>query len=99
HFASSQQAMIVGFAPPAALELGNASGFDLELVDLAGAGHTKLMQARNALVKAAAKNPLLTGVRPNGLDDEPQYRISIDREKASALGLTISDINDTIAAA
>ncbi len=99
HFASSQQALIIGFAPPAALELGNAAGFDLELVDLAGAGHTKLMQARNELVKAAGKDPILSGVRPNGLDDEPQYRISIDREKASALGLTISDINDTITAA
>jgi hydrophobe/amphiphile efflux-1 (HAE1) family protein len=99
HFAGAQQAVIVGFAPPAALELGNASGFDLELVDLAGAGHAKLMQARNQLVKAAGKDPILSGVRANGLDDEPQYRISIDREKASALGLTISDINDTIESA
>jgi multidrug efflux pump len=99
HFSGSQQAQIIGFAPPAALELGNASGFDLELVDLTGAGHAKLMQARSELIKNAAKDPILSGVRANGLDDEPQYRISIDREKASALGLTISDINDTIATA
>jgi multidrug efflux pump len=99
HFAGSQEAMIFGFAPPAALELGNASGFDFELIDKVGLGHAALMQARTQLLGLAAKDPLLAGVRPNGLDDEPQYRISIDREKASALSLTLSDINDTIQSA
>jgi multidrug efflux pump len=96
HFAGEQGAMIVGFAPPAALELGNATGFDFELIDTRGLGHSALMQARAQLLGLAAKSPLLAGVRPNGLDDEPQYHISIDREKASALGLTVSDINNTI---
>jgi hydrophobe/amphiphile efflux-1 (HAE1) family protein len=99
HFAGSQEAMIFAFTPPAALELGNASGFDFELIDKVGAGHAALMQARAQLLGLAAKDPLLAGVRPNGLADEPQYRISIDREKASALGLTLSDINDTIQSA
>jgi multidrug efflux pump len=99
HFGGSQEAVIVGFAPPAALELGNATGFDLELEDRTGIGHAKLMEARNQLVDMAAKDPTLVAVRPNGLDDEPQYQISVDREKASALGLTIADINDTIASA
>jgi multidrug efflux pump len=97
-FAGEQGAMIVGFAPPAALELGNATGFDFELVDTGGLGHSALMQARAQLL-LAAKSPLLAGVRPNGLDDEPQYHISIDREKASALGLAVSDINSTISGA
>jgi multidrug efflux pump len=91
--------MVIGFAPPAALELGNASGFDFELKDQGNLGHEKLMQARNQLLGMASKDPALVAVRPNGLDDEPQYRIEIDREKASALGLTIADINNTIAAA
>src|SRR5258705_1081180 len=91
--------MAIGFAPPAALELGNATGFDFELIDKAGLGHAALMQARNELLGLAAKDPLLAGVRPNGLDDEPQYRLAIDREKASALGLTMSDINETIQSA
>ncbi|HEY4214027.1 MAG TPA: efflux RND transporter permease subunit [Steroidobacteraceae bacterium] len=99
HFAGSQEAVIIGFAPPAALELGNASGFDLELVDRTGIGHKRLMEARNELVKLAGSNPDVVAVRANGLDDEPQYRISIDRQKAGALGLTLSDINDTIASA
>jgi hydrophobe/amphiphile efflux-1 (HAE1) family protein len=99
HFAGEQGALIVGFAPPAALELGNATGFDFELIDKTGLGHAALMQARAQLLGLAAKSPLLAGVRPNGLDDEPQYHISIDREKASALGLTIADINNTISGA
>ena len=85
--------------PPAALELGNATGFDFELIDKAGLGHEVLMQARNQLLALAAKDPFLARVRANGLDDEPQYRISIDREKASAQGLTLSDIDDTIQSA
>jgi hydrophobe/amphiphile efflux-1 (HAE1) family protein len=92
-------AQAFAFAPPAALELGNATGFDVELVDLANQGHDKLMAARNQLLDLARKDPLLTQVRANGLDDEPQYLYNIDWEKASALGLTIADINTTLSAA
>jgi multidrug efflux pump len=99
HFADTQEALVFGFTPPAALELGNATGFDFELIDKAGLGHEALMQARKQLLDLAAKDPVLARVRANGLVDEPQYRISIDREKASALGLTLSDINDTIQSA
>ena len=96
HFAEAQEATVYGFLPPAALELGNASGFDFELIDEAGLGRNALMRARNELLDMASKDPLLKAVRANGLPEEPQYRMSIDREKASALGLTLSDINDTI---
>jgi multidrug efflux pump len=92
-------AQAFAFAPPAALELGNATGFDLELVDLTNQGHEKLMAARNQLLDLARKDPQLTQVRANGLDDEPQYLVTIDWEKASALGLTIADINNTLSAA
>ncbi|MEI8310815.1 MAG: efflux RND transporter permease subunit, partial [Verrucomicrobiota bacterium] len=84
---------------PAVFELGNATGFDFQLIDQAGLGHEKLMEARNQLLGMAAKNPGLVAVRPNGLNDEPQYRIKIDHEKAGALGLTIADINNTLSTA
>ncbi|MGB8842666.1 MAG: efflux RND transporter permease subunit, partial [Aliidongia sp.] len=87
------------FAPPAVLELGNATGFDFELLDTTNQGHAALVAARGQLLGMAAQDPRLTGVRPNGIDDEPQYRIEIDREKASALGLTLADINTTLSAA
>ena len=92
-------AQAFAFAPPAALELGNATGFDLELLDRTNQGHDKLMQARNQLLSLARKDPQLRQVRANGLDDEPQYQFNVDWEKASAFGLTITDINNTLSAA
>ncbi|MCF8496189.1 MAG: efflux RND transporter permease subunit, partial [Alphaproteobacteria bacterium] len=91
-----KDAMAFAFFPPPIRELGNASGFDFQLLDRAGLGHDALMNARNQLLGAAAQNPLLVGVRPNGLNDVPQYKVNIDSEKASAMGLSLSDINRTL---
>ncbi len=99
HFARIRDAMVVAFAPPAVIELGNATGFDFELVDRAGVGHDALMQARKQLLGMAAHDPNLMAVRPNGLDDEPEYKLDVDWEKASALGVSISDVNNSITGA
>ena len=99
YFSTLKDAMAFAFAPPAILELGNATGFDFELLDRGGLGHQALMKARNELLGRAAKEPGLVAVRPNGLDDEPQYKFEMDREKAGALSLTIADINNTLSAA
>jgi multidrug efflux pump len=88
----------VAFAPPAALELGNATGFDFELEDLGNVGHDVLTQASGQLMKIAGKDPAIGLIRPNGLPDEPQYKLDIDWEKASALGLSIADISNTLGA-
>jgi hydrophobe/amphiphile efflux-1 (HAE1) family protein len=95
-FMKYKDAMAFAFVPPAVLELGNATGFDLELVDRGNVGHQALMAARNQFLGLAAKQPELVAVRPNGLDDEPQYTFSFDQERASAYGLTIADINNTL---
>ncbi len=95
-FSQIKDAMAFAFFPPAIRELGNASGFDLQLVDRAGLGHKALMDARNQLLGMAGQNKLLSGVRPNGLEDVPQYKIDINTEKASALGISIADINQTL---
>lgn len=91
-----KDASVFTFFPPPIRELGNASGFDLQLLDRGGLGHEALMAARNKLLGMAAKNPLLLGVRPNGLGDTAQYKVEIDYKKAAALGLSIADINSTI---
>jgi len=98
-FSRIKEAMIFAFAPPAIIELGTANGFDLQLVDRSGVGHDALMAARNQLLGMAAQDPRVVGVRPNGLNDMPQFEISIDQEKASALGVKIAEINRTLAAA
>ncbi|HBX55452.1 efflux RND transporter permease subunit [Pseudomonas sp. UBA2684] len=99
HFSSFRDAMVFAFVPPAVLELGNASGFDVFLQDRAGVGHDKLMEARNQFLEMAAQSKVLAGVRPNGLNDEPQYQLSIDDERASALGVTLANINETLSIA
>ena len=92
-------AQVAVFTPPSVMELGNASGFDFQLVDRAGLGHEKLLAARNQLLGEARKSPVLMAVRPNGIEDAPQYELDIDREKARALGVSIADINSTLATA
>lgn len=99
HFFTFRDAMVFAFAPPAVLELGNATGFDVFLQDRGGVGHTKLMEARNQFLAKAAQSKILSAVRPNGLNDEPQYQLTIDDERASALGVTIADINNTLSIA
>jgi multidrug efflux pump len=99
HFSKIADGMAFAFAPPAVLELGNASGFDLELLDRTNQGHDKLMQARDQLLGMARANKTLMQVRANGLDDEPQYHFDVNWEKASVLGLSIADINNTVTAA
>ena len=88
-----KDAMVFTFAPPAVLELGNATGFDMQLQDNGGLGHDALMAARNQLLGMAAQNPVMVGVRPNGQEDTPQYKIDVDQKAATALGLKIDDIN------
>jgi multidrug efflux pump len=99
HFASYKTATIIPFNPPSIPELGTASGFDFELTDVAGLGHDALIAARNQLLGTASKDPLLALVRPNGLNDTPQFKVDIDREKASALGVTPAAIDSTFSIA
>ncbi|MFH6568458.1 MULTISPECIES: efflux RND transporter permease subunit [Pseudomonas] len=96
HFSTFRDAMVFAFAPPAVMELGNATGFDVYLQDRSGIGHEKLMAARNQFLGMAAQSKILAGVRPNGLNDEPQYQLEIDDEAARALGVDLSDINNTL---
>jgi len=98
-FSQIKEAMVFAFPPPAVLELGNATGFDFQLQDRGGLGHAKLMEARNQLLGMAAQDPRLIRVRPNGMEDVPEYRIDVDWDKAGALGIPITTINATITAA
>ena len=98
-FSQIRNAMVFAFPPPAVTELGNAKGIDFQLQDRGGLGHDGLMAARKQLLDMATKDPRLARVRPNGLEDVPQYRITVDMEKAGALGLPITAIHNTISTA
>ncbi|MCQ4270560.1 MULTISPECIES: efflux RND transporter permease subunit [Pseudomonas] len=99
HFFAFRDAMVFAFAPPAVLELGNATGFDFFLQDQAGVGHEALTKAAGQFMELASKNPTLVRTRINGVADEPQFQLEIDDEKARAHGVSLSDINDTLSIA
>jgi multidrug efflux pump len=94
-----RDASVFVLAPPAIPGFGSNAGFDFYLKDMNNAGHDALMAARNQLLGAASKNSSLVGTRPNGQEDTPQYQIDIDQEKASALNVSLSDIDSTLSAA
>jgi HAE1 family hydrophobic/amphiphilic exporter-1 len=98
-FSQIRNALVFAFPPPSVIELGNATGFDFQLLDRGGLGHEKLMEARNQLLGMAMQDPRLIRVRPNGMEDVPQYRVDVDWEKAGALGVPITSIHDTISGA
>jgi multidrug efflux pump len=98
-FSQIRNARVYAFPPPPVIELGIARGFDFQLLDRGGLGHAKLMAARNQLLGMAAQDPVLTRVRPNGLEDVSEYRIDVDWDKAGALGVPITAIHNTISAA
>ncbi len=95
-FALYKEALVYAFSPPSIIELGNAKGIDFQLQDRGGAGHLKLMEARNKIIDMASNDPRLVRVRANGLDDVSQYKIDLDWEKAGSLGVSIASIQDTI---
>ncbi|EPN8133547.1 efflux RND transporter permease subunit [Salmonella enterica] len=99
-FSQIRDGLVFPFNMPAIVELGTATGFDFELIDQGGLGHDALTKARNQILGMVAKHPdLLVRVRPNGLEDTPQFKLDVDQEKAQALGVSLSDINETISAA
>ena len=98
-FSKIRDAMAFAFAPPAVIELGNATGFDVQLQDRGALGHQALINARNMFLGMASQDKRLVGVRPNGQDDMPEYQLDIDQAKASALGISLTDINDMLSTA
>ena len=96
-FSTIKEANVFVFTPPAVTELGNANGFELQLQDRAGLGHDALIAARNQLLDLARKDARLAKVRPSGLEDTPQFNVDIDQQKTTALGVSLADVNATLA--
>ena len=98
-FMQFRDAMAFPIVPPAVTELGNSSGFDLQLKDVGGLGHAALLNARNQVLGMASQNGNLIGVRPNGMEDTPELKLEIDQAAAGAMGVSLSDINATLSTA
>lgn len=97
-FSKIRDASVFALVPAPITELSMSSGFDLELQDLGGLGHQKFVEAKNQLLALASKNPKVTQVREQGLEDNPQLQINVDQEKAKAMGVDLSDLNTVLSA-
>ncbi|MCV2216966.1 efflux RND transporter permease subunit [Thauera sp. Sel9] len=98
-FSQIREAMVFAFVPPAVIELGTSGGFTVQMQDRSGLGHEALLAARNQFLGMAAQDKRLVGVRPNGQEDMAELRLDIDHAKAGALGVSVADINETLATA
>ena len=94
-----RDAFILPLSPPPIPELGSSSGFSFRLQDRAGLGRDAMLAARGQLLGMASQSKVLTGVRPDGLEDAPQLQVDIDRDRANALGVRFDAINSAIATA
>ncbi len=94
-----REAFVLAITPPAIQELGHASGFAFRLIDRSGHGHEELLAARGQLLAAAAKSQVLAGVRPEGIEDAPQWQIDIDRDAANAQNVSLAAIGSTLSTA
>ncbi|WP_417255843.1 efflux RND transporter permease subunit [Celeribacter halophilus] len=94
-----QEAMAFPIVPPAVIELGNVSGFDFYLQALGGQSHEQLLEARNMLLGMASQSPLIASVRPSGLEDASQFKLDIDWRAAGAMGVSPSEVGNTLAIA
>jgi len=94
-----RDAFIFALAPPSIPELGTATGFNFRLQDRGGNGHAALLAARNQMLGMASQSKIITGVRPDGLEDAPQLQLEIDRDRAAALGVSFEAINASLSTA
>ncbi len=98
-FATIRDAQVFALAPPAIPGLGISGGFEMYLTDTAGQGRTALGTARDTLLAQANQDPRLAGVRQNAQEEQSQFRINVDQERAGALGVSLSEINSILATA
>ncbi|ROL74157.1 efflux RND transporter permease subunit [Pseudomonas vranovensis] len=95
-FSQLKDAIAYSVLPPPVDGLGTSSGFEFRLQDRGGLGHAGLMAARDQLLAAAEKSPVLVNVRESALAESPQVQLEVDRKQANALGVSFADIGNVL---
>jgi HAE1 family hydrophobic/amphiphilic exporter-1 len=90
-------AVVLAFAPPAIPGLSRFGGFEFQVLDQTGTDITQLASATQALV-AAGNQPRgrVTGLFSPFTANDPQLQVTIDRERALALGLPLGEITSAL---
>lgn len=97
HFYGRNNLTVYAINTPPLPELGSSNGFDLRLQDRANLGYKELASARDNLLMEGAKSKVLENLMFAGLGDAPIITLDIDRRKAMTLGVTMDEINVTLA--
>ena len=94
-----RDATLFAMTPPSVDGLGQSNGFTFELMASGGTDRDSLMKLRSQLLAAANQSSELQSVRANDLPQMPQLQVDIDNNKAVSLGLSLSDVTDTLSSA
>jgi len=95
-FAAVQEAQVVVFGAPAVEGMGTTGGFKLQVRDRASRGSESLASAVTNLAEAAAAQPGLVGIFSSFRANQPQVLVEVDRAKAKAQGVDLTDLNQTL---
>ncbi|MFA0068884.1 efflux RND transporter permease subunit [Vibrio breoganii] len=89
-------AVVFAMGPPAVPGMGSASGFEFVLEDTLGRSRTDLAQLMNDVIQEANKQPEIAYTFSTFRANVPHYYVDIDREKAKQLGVSLTDIFQTL---
>ena len=98
-FRGLRDAQVFALVPGAIRGLGQSSGFTVELQNTSGMSPRDFAAARDRLLSQASSDSRLTSVRPTELPDVASLKVDIDQQRLAALGLSASDVNNTISTA
>ncbi len=84
------------FPPPPVPGLGAMGGFKLQIEDRAGLGFEALAQAQGQIMASAAQAPELANMLASFQTNAPQVQVDIDRVKAKSLGVSLTDVFETL---
>ena len=98
-FRNFRDAQVFALVPGAIRGLGQSSGFTMELQNRSGMTREQFLAARDRLLQEANANPKLASVRLSDLPDVATYKIDVNQQKLTALGLNQNDINNTLSTA
>jgi multidrug efflux pump len=95
-YASVKGSFIAVFPPPPVMGLGTLGGFKMQLEDRAALGYTQLNTATQAFIKRAASTPELGPTFSSYQINVPQLNVDLDRVKAKQLGVSVTDVFNTM---
>ncbi|WP_293778085.1 efflux RND transporter permease subunit [uncultured Oxalicibacterium sp.] len=99
NFGAVRDGTVMAVMPPPIEGMGNAGGFSLRLQDRANLGREALVKARDELLAKANSSSIIAYAMMEGLQDAPELRVDIDRQKAEAMGVSIEAAHDALSTA